>query len=169
MHKPASIALDLDDAMNTKEAERFIYREARLMDEHQYDEWLSLWTKDAFYWVPCNHQQQEFDNTASIIYDRRMRLEDRVARLKSGDVLAQDPKTTMRRVLSNVEIDCGAGSEITTSSNFILVQARGSNQIIWCGRSIHTLRRDDGALKIARKKVLLVNSEQEMPTLQFLI
>lgn len=155
--------------MHTFEAEKLLYREARLMDEHQYDEWLSLWTKDAFYWVPCNHQQGEFDNTASIIYDRRVRLEDRVARLKSGDVLAQDPKPPMRRVVSNVEIDGGEGDEISASSNFVLVQARGVNQIIWCGRSIHTMRREDGTLKIAKKKVLLVNSEQEMPTLQFLI
>jgi len=155
--------------MNTSEAEKLLYREARLMDEHQYDEWLSLWTKDAFYWVPCNHQQDEFEDTASIIYDRRTRLKDRVARLKSGDVLAQDPKPPMRRVLSNVEIDGGKGDEIVTSSNFVLVQARGTSQIIWCGRSIHTLRSEDGTLRIAKKKVLLVNSEQEMPTLQFLI
>ena len=34
--------------------ESFLYREARLMDEHAYDEWLALWTDDALYWVPCN-------------------------------------------------------------------------------------------------------------------
>jgi 3-phenylpropionate/cinnamic acid dioxygenase small subunit len=33
----------------------FIYREARLMDEHRYDEWLALWTDDAVYWVPSNN------------------------------------------------------------------------------------------------------------------
>ena len=51
----------------------------------------------------------------------------------------------------------------------ILVQARGANQYTWCGKSIHKLREQDGAIKIAHKKVLLVNSDQEMPVLQFLI
>jgi 3-phenylpropionate/cinnamic acid dioxygenase small subunit len=84
-------------------------------------------------------------------------------------VLAQDPKPRMRRVISNLEIEQTNDMEATAASNFVLVQARGSNQYTWCGRSIHRLRREDGAIKIVHKKVLLVNSEQEMPVLQFLI
>jgi hypothetical protein len=45
-----------------------------------------------------------------------------------------------------------------------------SDQQLWAGRTEHTLRRDPtGALRIARKKVLLINNDQEMPLLQFLI
>ena len=36
------------------EVSQFIYREARLQDEHAYDEWEALWTDDAIYWVPAN-------------------------------------------------------------------------------------------------------------------
>jgi 3-phenylpropionate/cinnamic acid dioxygenase small subunit len=83
-------------------------------------------------------------------------------------VLAQDPKPRMRRVVSNIEIE-RAGDKTTVGSNFLLVQARGASQYTWCGRSIHKLREQDGGIKIAHKKVLLINSEQEMPVLQFLI
>jgi 3-phenylpropionate/cinnamic acid dioxygenase small subunit len=75
----------------------------------------------------------------------------------------------MRRVISNIEIENKGDSEATVESNFILIQARNDEQLIWCGRSIHQLRWQDDGPKIARKKVLLVNSEQEMPVLQFLI
>ena len=34
--------------------ERFLYQEARLLDEGQLDEWLALFTADAYYWIPCN-------------------------------------------------------------------------------------------------------------------
>jgi benzoate/toluate 1,2-dioxygenase subunit beta len=58
---------------------------------------------------------------------------------------------------------------LTACSNFVLVAARGDTQQIWAGRSIHRLRRGAGSFKIAHKKVLLVNADQEMPLLQFLI
>lgn len=148
--------------------EKFLFREARLMDEHLYQEWLTLWTSDAVYWVPCGHEDTDPLRQVSIIYDNRAKLEDRINRLQSGSVLAQDPKPRMRRLISNVEIE-RAGEETTVGSNFILIQARGSSQYTWCGRSIHKLREQDGGIKIANKKVLLVNSEQEMPVLQFLI
>ena len=138
------------------------------MDEHRYQEWLTLWTSDAVYWVPCGHEDTDPLRQVSIIYDNRTKLEDRINRLQSGSVLAQDPKPRMRRVISNVEVE-RAGEEATVDSNFILIQARGSSQYTWCGRSTHKLREQDGGIKIAHKKVLLVNSEQEMPVLQFLI
>jgi benzoate/toluate 1,2-dioxygenase beta subunit len=149
--------------------EQFLFREAVLMDEHRYDEWLDLWTDDAIYWVPCRHEDFDPHRQVSIIYDRRSRLEARVARLKSGDVLAQDPQPRMRRVLSNIAIELDSGDNMQTASNFVLVQARNSRQEIWCGRSIHHLQRIAGQIKIAQKRVLLVNSECEMPALQFLV
>jgi benzoate/toluate 1,2-dioxygenase subunit beta len=154
--------------MSDTDIEKFLFREARLMDEHRYQEWLTLWTSDAVYWLPCGHEDTDPLRQVSIIYDNRAKLEDRINRLQSGSVLAQDPKPRMRRVISNVEVE-RAGEETTVNSNFILVQARGASQYTWCGRSIHKLREQDGGIKIAHKKVLLVNSEQEMPVLQFLI
>ena len=155
--------------ISDSDIEKLLYREARLMDEHRYEEWLSLWISDAVYWVPCGHEDTDPLTQVSIIYDNRAKMGDRVARLISGSVMAQDPKPRMRRVISNIEIEHKSDTEATAESNFVLVQARNNQQLIWCGRSIHQLRRQDDGLKIARKKVLLVNSEQEMPVLQFLI
>jgi 3-phenylpropionate/cinnamic acid dioxygenase small subunit len=153
------------------EVETFLNHEARLMDENRYGEWLALWTEDALYWVPCNADDEEPGRSVSIIYDNRARLNDRIARLESGTVLAQDPKPRMRRVVSNIDIDGDGddGSEISVSSNFVLVQARGGAQHLWAGRTEHRLRREGDRLTIAYKKVMLVNSNQEMPVLQFLI
>ncbi len=155
--------------MSDSDIEKFLFREARLMDEHRYEEWLALWTGDAVYWVPCGHEDTDPLRQVSIIFDNRAKLGDRVARLQSGSVMAQDPKPRMRRVISNVEVERAGEREATVGSNFVLVQARGGAQVTWCGRSIHKLREQDGDIKIAHKKVMLVNSEQEMPVLQFLI
>jgi len=149
--------------------EGFLYREARLMDENRYREWLALWTDDGRYWVPCNDDDIDPAREVSIIYDDRERLEQRIDRLLSGSVLAQEPKPRMRRVISNVEIEAVGGMELIVHSNFILALARGEMQQIWAGRTIHNLRREQDTFRIAHKKVLLINADQEMPLLQFLI
>jgi len=155
--------------MADEAVERFLYREARLMDEHRYAEWLELWADDGRYWVPCNDDDIDPTRQVSIIYDDRERLQQRVERLLSGSVLAQDPKPRMRRLVSNIEIGAAAGGDLSVESNFILGFARGDTQQVWAGRSIHRLRRDGQGFKIAHKKVMLINADQEMPLLQFLI
>ena len=139
------------------------------MDENRYREWFTLWDKDACYWVPCNEDDIDPTRQVSIIYDDWERIEQRVERLVSGSVLAQDPKPRMRRVVSNIEVEEGSADEIVTYSNFQLTLAKGESQQIWAGRSVHKLRRASQSFKIFYKKVLLVNADQEMPLLQFLI
>jgi benzoate/toluate 1,2-dioxygenase subunit beta len=151
------------------EIEKFLSFEARLMDEGRYREWLDLWTDDARYWVPCNDDDIDPATQVSIIYDDRDRLTQRVERLLTGSVLSQQPRPRMRRVISGIETSAGSGGEITVESNFILAIARGGAKQIWAGRSIHSLRRAENSLKIARKKVLLIDNDQEIPLLQFLI
>jgi 3-phenylpropionate/cinnamic acid dioxygenase small subunit len=155
--------------MGDAEIESFLYREARLMDEHRFDEWLALWSNPARYWVPCNEDDIDPARQVSIIYDDYTRLVQRIERLKSGSVQAMNPQPRMRRLISNIEVEPGQNGYLTVGSNFILCLAREHTQQLWSGRSIHLLRRDAADFKIAEKKVLLINSDQEMPLLQFLI
>ena len=64
--------------------ESFLYREARLMDEHAYDEWLALWTDDALYWVPCNEDDFDPERHVSIVYENKARLEAASPGSKAG-------------------------------------------------------------------------------------
>ena len=140
-----------------------------MADEGSYQEWLSLWTEDAVYWVPCGDDVTDPARSVSPIYDNRTRLEDRVARLASGTVLAQDPKPKLRRLISNFEVELADDGETKVELNFIVIEARGLSQYTWCGRSVHILRQVGEQLKIARKTVFLVNANQEMPLLYFLV
>ena len=75
----------------------------------------------------------------------------------------------MRRVLSNIEVVASDGDGVTVESNFILGSMRAGNKHLWIGRSVHLLRPAEGSFKIARKKVLLIDNDAEIPLLQFLI
>jgi benzoate/toluate 1,2-dioxygenase beta subunit len=147
----------------------FLYKEARLMDELRYEEWLSLWDRQATYWVPCGNEDADPKRDVSIIYDDRRKLEDRIARFLSGDVIAQDPQTPMRRLVSNIEIVDENEYEVAVRSNFLLVQVVRNDQLIWCGQTSHRLKRSGADFLIGFKKVVLVNRNIEMPSLQFIV
>src|SRR5271156_3346577 len=80
--------------------EAFLFREARLMDSHAYDEWLALWTEDARYWLPTDDAETAM--RISLVNEDRAGLEDRVTRLKSGAHYAQDPRSRLSRVVANI-------------------------------------------------------------------
>lgn len=164
---------------NREEVENFLYREARLADEHQYDEWENLWTDDGHYWVPATHEDVGPEQHVSIINDIRPRIATRVEQLKTGDRHSQDPPTPLRRLITNVEIGQHLEEQYTTpkppeegdltvASNFLLVYSRRETTL-WAGRNLHRLREVNGKIKMSLKKVMLVNNLDETPTLTFLI
>src|SRR5512145_436822 len=112
----------------------FLYHEAHLMDTNRYEEWLALWTPDALYWVPCNNDDIDPSREVSLIYDDYERLQQRVQRLMSGTVLAQDPAPRMRRLVSNIEVETVDADHLVVGSNFILAMARAGGQQLWAGR-----------------------------------
>ena len=155
--------------LDRSRVENFLYLEARLMDTHAYDEWLLLWTEDAVYWVPSNDDDIDPERHVSIVYENRAGLEDRIARLKSGAAYAQDPKSRLSRVVSNVEIEETNSDELRVHSTFNLTALRRRHIDIFAGRSIYKLRHDGDSFKIAYKKVLLINNDEVIHNLTFLI
>jgi 3-phenylpropionate/cinnamic acid dioxygenase small subunit len=148
----------------------FLYREARFADENLYDEWLSLWTDDATYWVPANKDDYDPRFHVSMIYDRRDRLQDRVDRLKSGGAWSQDPKSRMRRLISNIEIiPPSKQDDITVHSNFVLGELRRGLQTVYFAGQLHKLRPSPDGLKMSYKKVMLINNDEAIHNLSFLV
>jgi len=157
-----------------REVEAFLFYEARLADESRYEDWEALVTDDVHYWVPAATPDYDPASRLSYINDNRSRLATRIRQLKTGVRHAQTPPSVMRRLVSNIEI-LSADHENGTyevGSNFVLYelahQATGDIRI-WAGRTAHRLRRVDGQLRIAAKRVELVNAAGPIPNLTFLI
>jgi benzoate/toluate 1,2-dioxygenase beta subunit len=152
-----------------RQVEQFIYREARLADEHDYDAWEALWTDDALYWVPAGGELSAPAQTMSVIFDNRSRISTRLAQLRTGKRHAQDPPSQLRRVISNVEITGEQDGDIIAAANFIVAESRERGVELWAGRVIYRLRPAGAELRMAGKQILLVNRDQPLPTLAFLI
>jgi 3-phenylpropionate/cinnamic acid dioxygenase small subunit len=162
-------ALDLD---LLKEVEQFIYREARLQDELQYDEWEALWTDDGIYWVPANGDDIDPTTQMSILFDNRSRIATRIKQLHTGKRHSQNPPSRLRRIVSNVELvesDATDDGDILAGANFLIYESRERGVTLWAGRSEYRLRRTDDGLMMAGKKVLLVNNDRPLNTMSFLV
>ncbi len=160
-----SATLDLD---LLKEVEQFIYREARLADELEYDAWEALWTDDAIYWVPAGSDDIDPATTMSIIFDNRARISTRIKQLHTGKRHAQTPPSRLRHLITNVEL-LDTDDDIEVGANFLVYESRERGVTLWAGRTEWTLRRLEGELRLARKKVMLANNDQPLNTLAFLI
>ena len=159
-----------------REVEQFLYREARLLDERRFREWLDLFTDDVRYWMgarsnryprtskaisilsPNRYVEDDHtrDDELSIFDESKETLSGRVARLETGMAWAEDPPSRTRHLITNIEVAGEAGAELTVHSNFIVYRSRAeSEEDFYVGARQDLLRRVDGALKIAQRKMTL--------------
>lgn len=148
---------------------QFIYREARLQDEHQYDAWESLWADDGVYWVPANGDDIDPESQMSIIYDNRSRIALRIRQYHTGKRYSQTPQSRLRRLVSNVEVLSDDGREIVAAANALLFESQIRGDILWASRNEYRLRREGCDLRMARKKVMLTNNHDALFSMAFLI
>lgn len=166
--------VDIPHGWEVREVEQFLFREARLADENDYDGWEALWTDDALYWVPVDGEGEHPRTHVSIIYDNRNRISTRMKQVKTGKRYAQAPPSNLRRILGNIELLGGRESatgevDLEVGANFMVLESKARATNLWGGRTTYRLRRVDGAIRLVYKKVVLVDNEQALPTLGFLI
>ena len=142
--------------------EQFLYHEARLLDAQRYEEWLELYTTDATYWVPLEQGQVDPFETSSIIYDDRTLLELRVRQTRHPRAHARLPLARTVHQVGNVTVLSEEHSEIRVASTLQLIEFRNQRQRLWAAQVEHRLRRVPQGLRIAHKRVDLVNSEGEL-------
>jgi 3-phenylpropionate/cinnamic acid dioxygenase small subunit len=142
--------------------EEFLIHEARLLDEGHFDEWLALFTPQARYWVPSEPDQASPLETVSLMYDDRRLLETRVRRLASPRIYSQEPRSRTSRIVTNVTVDDADAVAAKVRSKFIMVEYRREQQRLFAGTYRHELAWLEGAIRIAHKRVDLVNCDAPM-------
>ncbi len=148
--------------LNVLNVEQFLFREARLLDTHELEKWLELYTDDATYWIPLEHRQKDPVETSSLIYDDRTLLELRVKQARHPRAHARLPLARTVHQIANVVVLEGNDSEKAVASTLTVVEYRSERQRVWGALVEHRLRRVGDAWKIAQKRIDLVNSEAEL-------
>jgi benzoate/toluate 1,2-dioxygenase beta subunit len=148
--------------LDVHRCEQFLLHEARLLDDGKFDDWLALFTPDAWYWVPSEPAQADPVETVSLIYDDRRLLETRVRRLASPRMYSQEPRSRTSRIIGNVTIEAIDRTSCTVRCKFMMIEYRREQQRIFGGTALHRLVQASGRIMIAWKRVDLVNCDAPM-------
>ena len=153
-----------------QDVEAFLYHEANLLDDRQYEEWLDLLTDDVRYWVPMRRNvkfgelEREFTREGQDInwFDEgKTTLTQRVRQILTGVHWAEEPLSRLSHLVTNVEIteatpSAADAGEVSSRCRFIIYRNRVATETdILVGRREDRLRRVDGQWRIAQRQVFL--------------
>ncbi len=149
----------------TYEAARdLLYLEADLLDRREWDRWMGLYVEDCVYWVPSWATEDELTEDpeleVNMIYLKgKPSLEARIHRIQSGQSYANAPLARTSHLVDTVRLLSDDAGEIAVSAKWMTL----SLDLRW-GKQFrggwyeYQLRRSDDGLRIAQKKIVLLES-----------
>jgi benzoate/toluate 1,2-dioxygenase beta subunit len=148
------------------ERERFrmlLEREARLLDQLRYEDWLALYAPECIYWVPATPNAGDPRREVAVMFDDRRRLEDRVYRLRTGFAWSQAPASRTVRLITNVEVFAADSDAVRmVRSNFLITEFWGDETRLLSGWTGHRCIEQDGRWLIQAKQVNLLECDQSI-------
>jgi ethylbenzene dioxygenase beta subunit len=139
----------VDEAL-LRRIERFLYKEARFLDQEQHRDWYALLAEDVFYWMPLRENRQRRDTRREIDPDNVALFDERKAWI-------EDPAGRHVYSITNIEaFETGTPGEFEVLSVFTLYRNRAlRDESTLMGRRRDILRSVDGDFQIARRLILL--------------
>lgn len=162
MADPTPASLEL-----THRVTQFYFREARLLDEERFEEWLGLMTDDVHYFMPGivatyrrNANRATSTPRAAHFDDNLFEMRRRVTRFLHETAWAEDPPTRVVRVIGNIEVLPGEATlEHIAHSTFTNCRGRNeTDEVVLYGRRVDVLREVDGSLRIARRTITVTQA-----------
>ena len=159
---------------------------ARLLDNRQYLQWLTLLSQEIQYVIPSrvnvqvNNRERGLEEMISVERELEgvesmgtpLREENfllltlRAERAYKINSWSESPPARTRRIVGNVELMARSESGLSVVSNFQLYYARpGNANVIYSGQRRDTLQLNPEGLRISQRTVILDYSTIELPTL----
>lgn len=140
----------------------FLYREARHLDEREWEPWLQLYAEDVEYWMPAWDDDDQLTEDPQreislIYYPSRDGLEDRVFRIKTERSSASMPEPRTNHMITNVELLHEQGDVVELRYNLHTLSHRYKITDHFFGTVYASLRKVQDGFLIARKKIVLKN------------
>jgi 3-phenylpropionate/cinnamic acid dioxygenase small subunit len=158
-------SVTLEHLLLVREIEAFLYHEADLLDDRQFEAWLDLLTDDIRYWMPMRRNvkfdDQESENTRELqdmnwFDEGKETLTQRVRQILTGVHWAEEPLSRVSHMVSNVRLLQATPEEVKVKCRFLIYRNRQQDETdFFVGKREDTLRKVDGEWKIARRKVIL--------------
>ena len=158
-----SATTDLTPGFGIEDARQFLYREARYLDDRDWDAWLALYAPDVEFWTPSwdddDTLTEDPQSEISLIwYGNKGGLEDRVFRIRterSSATSLPEPRTSHN--INNVEIVEQAEGLTKLRCNWVTFSYRYKTVDTYFGASFYTIDTTGERPLIRRKKIVLKN------------
>src|SRR5262245_32770273 len=159
----ATVMVTLQQAL-WLELMQFYIREAWLLDERKFAEWLDLFTEDVLYFMPRRknvlrreqHREVTPLGDLAIFEEDKRYLEMRVARLETGMAWAEDPPSRTRHLIGNLEASPLENGEVEARTAFLVCRSHlETDHQLLSGCREDVLRSVGGAWKVRRRNILL--------------
>ncbi|MDT7660825.1 MAG: hypothetical protein QOD04_381 [Pseudonocardiales bacterium] len=172
---PATVVTSVGPDLQHR-VEQFLYAEAQLLDDHEFNDWIRLFTDQAHYWVPTRNTRTNRERGKEIaargegahVDDDMVRLRGRVRRSTSGLAWSEEPPSRTRRLLTNVRIRQRDTGVLDVRLNFWVYRGRLERHQDWfVGERFDVLVPDDGpyGYLIADRKIVLDQSTVLAPNM----
>ena len=143
---------------------QFYIREAWLLDERKYKEWLDLFTDDVLYFMPRRknvprrelHRELTPLGDLAILEEDKRYLEMRVARLDTGMAWAEDPPSRTRHLIGNLEATALENGQVEARTAFLVYRSHletDSQLLSGCREDV--LRKVNGAWQVKKRTIVL--------------
>jgi 3-phenylpropionate/cinnamic acid dioxygenase small subunit len=132
--------------------QQFYTREARYLDDLQFDDWLAGFDAGVRYWMPIVSNRigrdlgNELTQPGELAHfeDDHTSLTNRVRRLQTGRAWAETPPGRTNHMISNIEVMGEAGGVHEVRSQFLIYRSHmETDQEVFSGTRKDRLRADD--------------------------
>ena len=149
--------------LTLEQAQQFLYREARFLDDKEWDGWLAMYAPDAEFWMPAWDDDDTLvddpkTEISLIYYPDKSGLEDRVFRIRterSSATSLPEPRTSHN--ISNVEILEQGDGQCKLRFNWLTFNFRYKTTDTYFGTSFYTIDTSGEQPLIKNKRVVLKN------------
>lgn len=144
------------------QVKQFLYHEARLLDDRQWDEWIACYSPKVVYWMPAWGDDDKLTTDPQreislIYYPNREGLEDRVYRIKTERSGASTPEPRTTHMISNIEITGQSEQGVEVRYNWVTYSHRYQQTDCYFGTTFCTLIEGEGLPQIVLKTIRLNN------------
>ena len=145
-------------------------RECRLLDDNRFEEWLDLFQEQCVYWIPSDVKPHDPGRTITWEIQDRRRLEDKIARFRTGFAFSQLPPTRTRHCLSNIEVWAVSETELRVRTNLTIhTYRKGKNETLACMGGYVLQRQDEKGWLIELKQINLIDADQAQGNISFML
>jgi 3-phenylpropionate/cinnamic acid dioxygenase small subunit len=155
---------DMDMPAIQWQVEQFLFREAQLIDDRQYEDWLEMLHPDLTYTMPLRVDRLKRDVTrykgppdqVMIFDDNYESIKVRVRRIRSGVCWADDPPARVRHAITNVQVRRADGADTleVKSAFMVYVSRMEESGILFSGLRDDVIIQAGGRLLVARRQIM---------------